>query len=326
MRFPFRRKTTIQTRLAPFPLAPGWLERFRLRANRFRRPGLQGGHLTRRQGSSLEFREFTPYAPGDDVRHVDWRTSARFGDEHDLLVRRFVAEERLTLAVSVDLRPSMRLPQGLPKLQIAAWLAEALSRVALANGDRVLLHGLFCRGDAVETLVGSHATHRVRSSLERWSDPANETAHANLEGLRRALPPASVWVLISDLYFSGPEQIAPLARFFTTARMGFRWLLLVDLDAWPMEHTLLGSGPRLVQGPNLAHPDPRFDIDTDSLARVAQRIQRAKQAFLQQIHLAPGGYHTWSWPQTSRADGSRFFRERLAEDTLLQRLFMKDSG
>src|SRR6267142_6478022 len=129
-----------------FPLSTAFLEQFRLRARQRTRAGQVGAHLRRRQGQSLEFRDFTPYTPGDDVRYIDWRVSLRVGQRGDLLVRRFGAEEQLTLAVSVDNRPRMHLPEHAPKIVMAGWLARALGEVALRRGDRVVLHRLFGAG------------------------------------------------------------------------------------------------------------------------------------------------------------------------------------
>ena len=67
-----------------FPLSASFLQRYRLRARKRTRAAQVGAHLVRRKGASLEFRDHALYAPGDDIRHVDWRTSARLGRGEDL--------------------------------------------------------------------------------------------------------------------------------------------------------------------------------------------------------------------------------------------------
>ena len=39
-----------------------------------------GGHLSRFKGRGVEFDESRPYEPGDDLRHMDWRVTARTGN------------------------------------------------------------------------------------------------------------------------------------------------------------------------------------------------------------------------------------------------------
>ena len=98
-----------------YPLLPyaarRLLQRYRLEARQALAPNLTGGQLMRRKGQSMEFREHVVYQIGDDIRFVDWRASARRGQEHDLVARSFVAEEQLKLLISVDTRPTMALPE-----------------------------------------------------------------------------------------------------------------------------------------------------------------------------------------------------------------------
>ena len=46
-----------------------------------------GGHLSRFRGRGMEFDEARPYQPGDDVRTLDWRVTARTGQPHTKLYR-----------------------------------------------------------------------------------------------------------------------------------------------------------------------------------------------------------------------------------------------
>src|SRR5512143_2345965 len=58
-----------------------------LRAHRPALARLLGAHRSAQRGRGLEFEEVRPYAPGDDVRNIDWRVTARRGLPHTKLFR-----------------------------------------------------------------------------------------------------------------------------------------------------------------------------------------------------------------------------------------------
>ena len=83
-----------------------------------------------------EFASLRPYHPGDDVRAVDWKATARLGAP---VVREYVPERDQTLWLLLDCGRHLaaRLGDGRTKLDHAVDAALALARAALARGDRV---------------------------------------------------------------------------------------------------------------------------------------------------------------------------------------------
>lgn len=301
------------------------LGRYRLRARQKNRPALVGGHLTRRKGQSLEFREFAAYTPGDDIRHVDWRATARMGQMDQWLVRRFQSEEQMTLNISVDLRPTMALPEVCSKHQVAAWLAEAVARIALAEGDRVVLHGLFGRRGPLEPLRGGGSS-AVTGAVRRLF--AHETvAEPGLNGIQQLLKPASVWLIISDFYGEDSAHAA-LAERILAARRGLCWVILVDLDTWPYERSQLGQGAREIEGaiPHDYASPQRYQINQEALTHVEQKIRRHKQSLLTWCKGVSLDRVVWSWPATAMPPAEIFFREKFIDDPVLARLFMREAG
>ncbi len=313
--------------LPPLPLTHAALERYRISSRMRRRPGAVGAHQTRRKGQSLEFRDFRQYIPGDDIRHVDWRASTRHGGEMDLLVREFAAEEQLTLLISIDLRQTMRLPQAMPKALVALWLAEAISVILLRSGDQVAIHSLFGGSSPeVQTLKGRTGLTRIRRCLKGLLDRTNGGDGPNLSGLQRFLPPASAWLVISDFYFDQNAGLK-LGEAMARARDGFRWTLSLDLDSWPHEKTLLGSGARQIQGPGsgLARVDPKLvEIDHAGLAQVEAEIARHKEVFGAQRLKGRQDVLHWFWPEDAEPDPAAFFIHQFENDGVLQRLFMRE--
>lgn len=277
----------------------------------------------RRKGQSLEFKDFVPYTFGDDIRHVDWRASARYGTGDDLLVRQFAAEEQMTLAVSIDTRATMRLPEAMPKLTTALWLAQAVSTVALGSEDRIVLHRLFGRsGDGLMEIKGPKSRAGLRSFMNRLAGGKEPGEAANFKALQPHLPPASVWIIATDLYF-GPEAADELARGIAVALDGLRWIILVDLDSWPHEKAILGEGARRIEGPGLDAPDPRYEITHDGIMEIEEKIEAHKQDFLRRARRGAFDRVHWRWPAVERPNPADYFKTAFFDDKILRRLFMK---
>jgi uncharacterized protein (DUF58 family) len=83
-----------------------------------------GEKVAREAGQSVEFYDFRPYQPGDELRYVDWKVYARTGR---LYTRLFQAERSFSLYILLDNSPSMALAG---KLQFAKQLAQLLSFVS----------------------------------------------------------------------------------------------------------------------------------------------------------------------------------------------------
>jgi uncharacterized protein (DUF58 family) len=94
---------------------------------------LQGERRSPRRGSSVEFADFRPYTPGDDIRQLDWNLYARM---EKFFLKMFVAEEELTVHLLLDNTASMNW--GEPnKLDFARRAAGVFGYITLSSLDRV---------------------------------------------------------------------------------------------------------------------------------------------------------------------------------------------
>ncbi|MEO8903489.1 MAG: DUF58 domain-containing protein [Polyangiaceae bacterium] len=108
------------------------LEALRRRLEVSVRSGAAGDRASRRRGGSAEFQDHRPYAPGDDLRRVDWAAFARTGEP---VLKLFRAEEDSLVRLLVDASASLGF--GTPqKLDVARRVAAAIGYLALANGQR----------------------------------------------------------------------------------------------------------------------------------------------------------------------------------------------
>ena len=101
------------------------------------------------RGLGMEFAEVREYVPGDDVRSIDWKATARRGAP---VVREWQPERNQTLWLLLDCgrHLSARLGDGRTKLDRAVEAALALAQAAAARGDRT---GAILFGAEVERVV-----------------------------------------------------------------------------------------------------------------------------------------------------------------------------
>ena len=96
---------------------------------------LAGAYLSTFKGQGMEFSEVREYAPGDDIRSVDWNVTSRTGTLH---VKKFVEERELTVLFLLDVSRSFAFgSRELFKRATAAEVAAALAFSAIRSGDRV---------------------------------------------------------------------------------------------------------------------------------------------------------------------------------------------
>jgi uncharacterized protein (DUF58 family) len=92
-----------------------------------------GLHHNRHAGSSIEFAEHKEYAPGDDIRHIDWKAVARVGRYY---VKRFEDETEMRTYLVLDTSASMGYRRrGVSKLEYGSTLCAALSYLLGQQGD-----------------------------------------------------------------------------------------------------------------------------------------------------------------------------------------------
>lgn len=169
------------------------------------RGGLKGGRRSVKRGQSVEFADYRDYAPGDDLRQLDWNVYARL---EKLFVKLFVEEEDVTISLLVDASASMTF--GTPsKLLFAKRAAAALGYIGLASEDRVrvaALSGRIARRRAA--LRGSGRVFRLLadlSAIEAADGPTDLLAAARHAGAQ--LHGRGVVILLSDLLDPAADRV-----------------------------------------------------------------------------------------------------------------------
>ena len=175
---------------------------------------MAGAHRSSFRGRGIDFDEVRMYAPGDDIRHIDWRVTARTGKTHTKL---YHEERERPIYLVVDQRQSMFFgTQDAFKSVVAARTAAYLAWAAKDHGDRI---GGFLFNDTEVHEVRPKEGKRGIQQLFRLLIQFNQTLSANnpetsgsrssittaIEGLHQVVKPGSLVFIISD--FQGFDDI-----------------------------------------------------------------------------------------------------------------------
>ena len=122
-------------RPGPGPLPEAFLRAVDLQIGRRLDGLLTGEHRTAALGMGTELAQIREWAPGDDVRRIDWNATAR---SNEVQVRVDVAERALTSWVLLDVSPSMRFGTAdRRKWDVAEGVAVATGHLASRRGNRI---------------------------------------------------------------------------------------------------------------------------------------------------------------------------------------------
>lgn len=165
---------------------------------------LAGAYRSRYRGRGVDFVESRNYQPGDDIRNMDWRVTARTGKPHTKV---FQEERERPVLVVLDVSPSLFFGTRTRLKSVAAGqLAAAIAWTAVKRGDRIGAF-LFSGGEHRELRPagGRRGAMRVIQGLVEWLNPERppvvaSSLSASLERVRHALRPGSLVLVISDFY------------------------------------------------------------------------------------------------------------------------------
>ena len=140
---------------------------------------LNGRHASRLRGRGLNFEEMRDYLPGDDIRSIDWKATARTGRPH---VRVFTEERDRPALLVVDQRMSMFFGSQLNMKSVTAAEAAAIAAFRILDaGDRV--GGIVFDDDSEVEFVPKRSRRTAYALLESIAEK-NAALHAD----RQAAP------------------------------------------------------------------------------------------------------------------------------------------
>ena len=179
---------------------------------------LAGEYSSVFKGSGMEFDEVREYAPGDEIRSIDWNVTARMGKP---FVKRYVEERELTVWLVVDLSASGAFgSRSQLKNEAAAEFCALLAFAAIRNNDKV---GLIVFTESVELAIPpskgrTHVLRLIRELLRFQPSGRGTALSVALEYLGRVTHKRGVVFLVSDFLTTGTleetsgKQLQILAR------------------------------------------------------------------------------------------------------------------
>ena len=237
---------------------------------------LSGQHVAAVRGRGLEYAEVRQYQPGDDIRTMDWRVTARTGQAH---IKVFQEELERPLLIVCDLRASMFFGSRRTFKQVlAADLCALLAWAGVHSGDRV--GALIFNDDQQFDLRPGSGTHQVLKIINRLAtmprsaaqDPVTRMTSICQQLRRVAHPGTAIWI-ISD--WNGIDDQQQPLLFDLCRHCDVRAIQIYDQleqDLPPPGHYELTDGLQRLQ----------LDAANPTQRQRWQQLARERQQHLQQ--------------------------------------------
>jgi len=153
------------------------------------------------KGRVMSFKEVREYAPGDDIRFIDWNVSARFGHPFSKV---FEEERSLTLMLLLDMSASNTIAASgsKSKRELMTEIAAVLAFSALGNNDKV---GAILFTGKVELFVPpskgkEHVLFLLRKILSHESSDKGTNLEPPLKLLQQTMKHTTISFLLSDFH------------------------------------------------------------------------------------------------------------------------------
>lgn len=172
--------------------------------------GLHGTHDGVRPGHGGDFRDIHAFTPGDEIRRIDWRATARLARRPgDLLVRRMDAQSDAAVVIALDTADDLGEVvatwgtgdgerSGVTSLDNGREAALALATAAIGDGDRVAFHELAPGGRSIRGGSGRRQLEHLRGVIAATGASSDSTR------FRRTPPiPTGATVFVLSTFFDG---------------------------------------------------------------------------------------------------------------------------
>jgi uncharacterized protein (DUF58 family) len=173
---------------------------------------MAGEYVSAFKGSGMEFNAVREYAPGDDVRLIDWNVTARMNQP---FIKEYIEERELNVMLMVDVSSSGEFGSTeKSKNEVAAEVASILAFAAIRNNDKI---GLIVFSDKIEHYIlpkkgKSHVWNMIRVILNYKPEGKLTDLNLPLEYLLKIQKRKCISFLISDFQATNYETNVKLVK------------------------------------------------------------------------------------------------------------------
>jgi uncharacterized protein (DUF58 family) len=198
---------------------------------------LEGGRYALLHTRSTEFDDLRPYVPGDEVRDIDWKASARSGS---VLIKRFVSEKhhKILLVADAGRNMSALTPSGEYKRDVAAHIMGAVGLIGLRRSDQIGMVYGDRRGSV--NIPQRRGEPHIEGLLHRWylhttTDPGASDVTAQLDYVATHYRHTMLIIAVSDEPDVDDRLREVLARL--GGRHDIMWAMVSDMPAVGPDNT-----------------------------------------------------------------------------------------
>lgn len=228
---------------------------------------LEGEYGSVFKGRSMDFDDLRAYIPGDDIKDIDWKATARSGQT---LIKRYIAVRKHNILLVVDTGKNMAATAtgGESKKDVAVMLAGVVGYLAQKHGDLVALVAGNSQHSVFMPLKGTNVhleriLQRVDKDISMDSAPSDITTQ--LEYIAKTMRRKMMLVIISDDVVLSEQHKNLLRRL--RAQHEIMWLSVGDYSYGSLSDR------------------PLQDVLSDSLLpQYIYRHKQVKQEFVRQEH------------------------------------------
>lgn len=217
----------------------------------------------RRLGHSLEFEKIKDYVPGDDIRTVNWKATARTGS---MMVNTYTDTRQQQVYCVIDKGRAMKMPfEGMSLLDYAINASLVISNVALLKHDKA---GLITFSNKVNDIVAAERrTHQLSIILDTLYKQQTDFKESDYEGLgsviHRRITQRSLL-----LFFTNFETYSSLERQLPfLAQMAARHLVCVVFFQNTLLKEIYENQPDSLEGIYIKTVAQQFDFEKRQIVK-----------------------------------------------------------
>lgn len=198
---------------------------------------LDGEYRSVFQGRSLDFDDLREYTPGDEIKDIDWKATARHGAP---LVKRYIATRKHQVLFAVDTGRDLAAlaAGGTTKREVAILAVGILGYLAIRHGDLVgLVTGDASSPELIRPAGTETALERLLQHIDRRA--SLEAPQSDLDELlafaARSVKQRCLLVIVSDDEEFTPTRLATLRRLHVQHEV--LWISVGDADLMRADYT-----------------------------------------------------------------------------------------